>query len=418
MARTSVLVCALFGLLVRPSTQETATQALTRAVRDVVAPAVSGEQPPCSLGASCVGAPCVTPPCPVPNLPAGVDDQTAAAAALSHSTLEGHSAALEALSAGEREARNSAEQRAREVHAAQVAAEESRRSADVANAQNAAVATASVEQAAEYRNNLDEVASQAAEEASAEEAARFVAQVAASEGQDVMEAVRSREAVIAQRAMNSAAEAATESFVSGTATYVGRAVHAGAIRVVADDASSRSDDSGAVAQVFALQSDIDASSVDAARARHEDLEREAQASEAHAAELQSQAAALAAREREAQNSARRMEREAAAAREEAIESGARAAENLRLETERALRSIQRTAAAGSESLESVRDEVSQEHGILSVRPHRTVADLLLDDGSATAISLPEGALPVEVLSDPACIPCVELPPCMAYIECP
>merc|ERR1719272_2242687 len=105
-----------------------------------------------------------------------------------------------------------------------------------------------------------------------------------------------------------------------------------------------------------------------------------------------------------------MEREAAAAREEALRTGASATENLRREAERALRSIQTTAAEGSESVESVLDEVSQQRGILSVRPHRTVDDLLLDDQATAAVTLPEGALPVDVHTDPACIPCIELPP--------
>lgn len=410
-------MCAIVGVVVRPSVgmQETATQVLTRTVREVSTAEASDEQFPCT---SCVGSPCVSPPCQMPDLPAGVTDQTAAAAALSHQTLEGHSAALEVLTTDERAARHDAEHQARRVHTAQVAAEEARRAQDVANAQHAAAASASVAQAAEYRNQLNEVASQAAEQASAEENAHFVAQVAANEANDVMEAVRAQEAANAQDAFNSAAEAATDSFVDITATYVDNAVHAGAMQVVADGASSQSEQSGAVARVTALQSDIDALSVERLRAMREALEQEALASEAHAAELQAQAAALAASEEESQSALERMEREVVATRAAANVAGAHVTANLREETERALRSIQRTAAAGQESLEVVVDEVGQERGILSVRSHRTVNDLLLDDEEADAVSLPERALPVEVHGNPACIPCLELPPCVAYVACP
>lgn len=407
------------GFLVRSglSMQETATQALTRTVRDGTAPAASDEQLPCI---SCAGAPCVNSPCQLPDLRPGARpaDQTAAAAALSQATLDGHSAALDLLTESEREARLLSEQHARNVHAEQVAAEEARRAEDVANAVIASEASANVAQAAEYRNGLDEVASRAAEQTAARESRNFVATVAASEAQDVMDAVRAQEAAIARDAFRSAARAATASFVNRTATFVNKSVLSGALNVTLAAAYSRSNRSNATAQARALQSDIDASSVDRALARHEALEQKALASEARAEELRANFSRLSASEREARNAVRSMERGVASARTEADRSGARAAAAFRRETERVLRSIQRTAAANQETVQAVAVEVGQERGILSVRPRRTVDDFLLSNASAEAVTLPEAALPVIVRGNPACMPCVDMPPCVAYVECP
>lgn len=417
MVRTGALVCAIVGVVVHPTVgmQETATQALTRSVREVLPAAAADEQAPCT---SCAGAPCVNPPCQVPNLPYEVVDQTGVAAALSHQTLQDHAASLEVLTAGERVARQTAEQHARDLHAAQVAAEDARRAQDVANAQYGAAASASVAQLAEYRNQLNEVASQAAEQASAEEAAHFVEQVAANEAHDVMEAVRAQETANAHDAISSASEAVREYFRDSTSAYVTNAVHAGAMQIAADEASSRSAESDGAARLTSLQADIDASSAEGVLSMHQALEAQAVESETHAAELQARAAALAASADESRSAVERMEQDVVDLREAADVASAQAADHLRQETEMTLQSIQRTAVAGQETLESVADEVGQTRGILSVRSHRTVDDLLLDDADTEAVALPEHALPVEVHSDPMCIPCLELPPCVAYVECP